>query len=153
VPAVATISTVPSDLAFKVMNGVHRLVLRATGGRLGWSGYGMPVIVLTTTGRKSGQPRTTMLTSPHQEGSTVVIVASAGGNDRHPAWYLNLVDDPDVTASVEGGPVQHMEAVTASPDERARLWPIITKDHKNYAAYQRRTQREIPLVLLRPSGD
>src|ERR1017187_2846008 len=92
----------PSDLALKTMNRVHRIVLGATGGRLGWSASGMPVIELTTTGRRSGQPRTTMLTSPYQEGSTIVVVASRGGDDHHPAWYLNLRDDPEVTVSVGG---------------------------------------------------
>lgn len=143
----------PSDLAFKLMNGMHRIVLRSTGGRLGWSGYGMPVVELTTTGRKSGKPRKTMLTTPYQEGSTVVIVASAGGNDRHPAWYLNILSNPDVTVAIGGEPAQRMRAETASPEERARLWPIITRHHRNYAGYQRRTQREIPVVLLRPAGD
>lgn len=143
----------PSDFVFRVLNRTHRIILRTTGGRLGWSGYGMPVVELTTTGRQSGRPRTTMLTSPHQENSTVVIVASAGGNDHHPAWYLNILKNSDVIVSIGGKPAQQMTAVTASPDERARLWPIITKDHKNYAGYQRKTQRQIPVVLLRPSDD
>jgi deazaflavin-dependent oxidoreductase (nitroreductase family) len=133
------------------MNRVHRLLLGATGGRLGWSFYGMPVIELTTTGRRSGQSRTTMLTSPHQEGSTIVIVASRGGNDRHPAWFLNLREQPEVTVSVSGKPAQRMQAEIADSDERARLWPLITADHRNYAGYQRKTNREIPLVLLRPT--
>jgi deazaflavin-dependent oxidoreductase (nitroreductase family) len=140
----------PSDLALKTMNRVHRLVLGATGGRLGWKASGMPVIELTTTGRRSGQPRATMLTSPYQEGSTIVIVASRGGDDHHPAWYLNLRDHPEVSVSVGGEPAQRMRAEVASPEDRARLWPLITADHRNYAAYQRKTKREIPLVLLRP---
>lgn len=111
----------------------------------------MPVVQLTTIGRKSGQTRTTMLTSPYQEGSTVVVVASAGGSDRHPAWFLNIQDNPHVTVSLEGKPDQHVKAVTANREERARLWPIITRDHENYARYQRGTEREIPLVLLSPS--
>jgi deazaflavin-dependent oxidoreductase (nitroreductase family) len=94
-----------------------------------------------------------MLTSPYQEGTTVVIVASAGGNDQHPAWYLNVLDDPKVIVSFAGEPAQEMQAITASTDERAQIWPIITKDHENYAGYQRRTEREIPLVLLSPSED
>ena len=110
----------------------------------------MPVIELTTTGRRSGQPRVTMLTSPHQEGSTIVVVASRGGDDHHPAWYLNLKDHPEVTVSVGGKPPQRMEAEVANPEDRARLWPLITADHTNYAGYQRKTKREIPLVLLRP---
>ncbi len=140
----------PSDLALKAMNRVHRMVLGATGGRLGWRASGMPVIELTTTGRRSGQPRATMLTSPYQEGSTIVIVASRGGDDHHPAWYLNLKDHPEVTVSVGGKPPQRMRAEIADPEDRARLWPLITAEHSNYAGYQRKTKREIPLVLLRP---
>jgi len=135
----------------KAMNRVHRVVLGATGGRLGWRAGGMPVIELTTTGRHSGLPRATMLTSPYQEGSTIVIVASRGGDDRHPAWYLNLVEQPEVTVSVGGKPSQRMRAETAGPEERARLWPLLTADHRNYAGYQRKTSREIPVVLLRPT--
>ena len=110
------------------------------------------MVQLTTIGRKSGQPRTTMLASPYQEGSTVVIVASAGGNDHHPTWYLNILNNPDVTVAVGGKRAEKMKAVTATPEERARLWPLITKDHRNYAGYQRKTEREIPLILLTPSG-
>lgn len=132
------------------MGRVHRIVLRATGGRLGWRASGMPVIELTTTGRRSGQSRSTMLTSPYQESSTIVIVASRGGDDHHPAWYLNLKDHPEVTVSVGGKAPQRMRAETAEAEDRARLWPLITADHSNYAAYQRKTKREIPLVLLRP---
>ncbi len=135
------------------MNGIHRLVLRVTGNRVGWSAYGMPVIELTTTGRRSGQLRTTMLTSPYQEGSTIIIVASRGGDDRHPAWFLNLRDQPNVEVSLGGRPAQRMRAEIAGPDERARLWPLVTADHRNYAGYQRKTKREIPLVLLRPIDD
>jgi len=91
-----------------------------------------------------------MLTSPYQEGSTIVLVASRGGDDRHPAWYLNLRDHPDVSVSVGGKPAQPMRATTAEPGERARLWPLLTADHRNYAGYQRKTEREIPVVLLRP---
>jgi deazaflavin-dependent oxidoreductase (nitroreductase family) len=140
----------PSDLALKTMNRVHRIVLGATGGRLGWSVSGMPVIELTTMGRRSGQPRSTMLTSPYQEGSTMVIVASRGGDDHHPAWYLNLREHPEVTVSIGGKPAQQMRAETADPETRARLWPLITADHRNYAGYERKTNREIPVVLLRP---
>ena len=74
----------------------------------------------------------------------------AGGDDHHPAWYLNLKDHPEVTVSVGGEPPQLMRAETADAGNRARLWPLITADHSNYASYQRKTKREIPLVLLRP---
>ncbi|HUC37196.1 MAG TPA: nitroreductase/quinone reductase family protein [Acidimicrobiales bacterium] len=140
----------PSDLSFKLLNSFHRLVLSASRGRLGSSGYGMPVLQLTTTGRRSGQQRTSMLTSPYQEGSTIVIVASRGGDDHHPAWFLNLRDNPEVTVSIGGKPPMPMRAEVAGSDERARLWPLVIADHRNYAGYQRKTSREIPLVLLRP---
>jgi len=140
----------PSDFGLKVMNAVHRGALKLSGGRLGWEAAGMPVLELTTTGRKSGQRRSVMLTSPFQEGSTIVVVASRGGDDQHPAWFLNLRDDPDVEVSMKGEPKRRMVARVANPEERARLWPLVTADHKNYAGYQTKTDREIPLVLLDP---
>lgn len=141
----------PSDLQLKAMNAVHRIALKATGGRFGWNLLGMPVVELTTTGRRSGQPRAVMLTSPWQEGTTVVVVASRGGDDRPPAWLLNIEAEPAVQVVVNGGPTQSMTARVASAQERARLWPLVTADHKNYAGYQRKTEREIPLVLLEPA--
>lgn len=110
----------------------------------------MPVLELTTTGRKSGQPRSVLLTSPHQEGDTWVVVASRGGDDTHPAWFLNLRDNPEVEVSLKGGPKRPMSARVADAGERARLWPKITADFKNYAQYQTKTEREIPLVFLEP---
>ncbi len=141
----------PSDLVLKTMNAVHRTILKVSGGHFGWEASNMPVLELTTTGRKSGQPRAVMLTSPLQEGSTLVIVASRGGDDHHPAWFLNLRDDPHVEVSLRGAPKQPMTARVATPEERARMWPKIVTDHKNYGGYQKRTDREIPLVLLEPA--
>lgn len=142
----------PSDLLFKATNRLHRAVLKVSFGKLGWRALKMPVVQLTTTGRKSHQPRTVLVTSPHQEGDTVVIVASGGGNDTNPAWLLNLRDDPNVQVSVGGSPTRAMVAHEATPEERARLWPLITAAHGNYAGYQAKTSREIPLVLLQPAG-
>jgi deazaflavin-dependent oxidoreductase (nitroreductase family) len=142
----------PSDALLKFMNRTHRILIAASGGRAGRSFSGMPVLELTTTGRKSGQPRSTMLTSPYQEGDRTYIVASRGGDDHNPAWFLNPRDNPEVTVSIQGKPAQKMHAEMADPDERARVWPLITSKHRNYAAYQRKTQREIPLVILTPSG-
>jgi deazaflavin-dependent oxidoreductase (nitroreductase family) len=142
----------PSDLALKAMNRVHRVLLGASGGRLGWHFSGMPVIELTTTGRKSGQARTTMLTSPYQEDSTIVVVASRGGDDTNPAWFLNLRDDPKVMVKLGPKPAESMIAEIADANDRARIWPIIASKHRNYAGYQRKTDREIPLVLLRRAG-
>jgi deazaflavin-dependent oxidoreductase (nitroreductase family) len=91
-----------------------------------------------------------MLTSPVQDGRAVVIVASRGGDDHHPAWFLNLRDNPDVDVVMGGKPKERMRARVATPDERARLWRLVTADHKNYAGYQAKTTREIPVVLLEP---
>jgi deazaflavin-dependent oxidoreductase (nitroreductase family) len=141
----------PSDAMLKTMNGLHRAVLKLTFGRFGWHAANMPVLELTTTGRKSGQKRSVMLTSPVQEGSTIVVVASRGGDDQHPAWFLNLRDDPNVEVTMKGDK-RPMHARVASAEERARLWPLVIKDHKNYAGYQTKTEREIPLVLLEPAS-
>jgi len=138
----------PSDLAFKAMNAVHRTVLKLSGGRAGWRASNMPVLELTTTGRKTGRPRSVMLTSPVQEGTTLVVVASRGGGDKPPAWFLNLQDNPEVGVTVQGNPEQRMRARVTTPEERTRLWPRVIADHQNYAEYQAKTTREIPLVLL-----
>lgn len=114
----------------------------------------MPVLELTTTGRRSGRPRTVMLTSPVWESGAVVVVASRGGDDRHPAWFLNLRDHPEVEVAFAGEPRQVMRARVAIPAERAALWPRVIAAHPRYAEYQARTHREIPLVLLEPvDGD
>lgn len=140
----------PSDVALKAMNVVHRTVLKISGGRVGHRAGGMPVVQLTTTGRTSGQARTVMLTSPARVGQALVVVASRGGDDRHPDWFLNLERDPHVQVAVLGGPSQPMLARTATPQERDELWPQIAAEHAHYAGYQTKTTRVIPLVLLEP---
>ncbi len=140
----------PSDLVLKAMNTTHRVVLALTGNRLGSSIAGMPSLELTTTGRKSGQPRAVMLTSPLQRDDTYVVVASRGGDDTHPAWFLNLRDNPAVEVKLVGKAKQKMQARVATADERAEMWPQITSKYRNYAGYQKKTDREIPLVLLEP---
>lgn len=142
----------PSDAALKFMNAAHRALLKVSFGKLGWKAGSMPVLELTTTGRKSGQPRSVMLTSPIQDGDTIVIVASKGGEDTHPAWYLNLVADPNVEVAYAGAPKRPYAAHVASAQERSELWPRVTSSYDNYAGYQRKTDREIPLVLLTPKG-
>ena len=102
--------------------GIHQSIFRASNGRILGDIWGMPVVMLTTTGRKTGKQRTTMLTSPVQDGDNIVIVASYGGDDRHPTWYLNLRDHPDVEVTAMGKN-QRMRGRTASPEERAKLWP------------------------------
>ena len=140
----------PSDLTLKAMNAAHRVMLAVSFGKLGWTAGKMPVLELTTTGRKSGRKHAVMLTSPIQLGPTLVVVASRGGDDQPPAWYLNLVANPDVEVALQGKPAVPMRARVASADERDTLWPQVTAEYKNYAEYQTRTARQIPLVLLEP---
>ncbi|QXC61264.1 nitroreductase family deazaflavin-dependent oxidoreductase [Aquihabitans sp. G128] len=140
-----------SDRTFKVMNAVHRVVLRGSAGRIGWEFDHLPVVRLTTTGRKSGRPRTVLLTSPIQEGDATVVVASKVGEDTHPAWFLNLRDQPAVRVARRGRPAEPMTARIAGAEERERLWPRITEAYPNYAHCQARTERVIPVVLLEPA--
>jgi deazaflavin-dependent oxidoreductase (nitroreductase family) len=144
------LEAMPSDLSLKAMNAVHRILLTVTRGRAGWNVNGMAALELTTIGRKTGQPRPLLLTSPLQDGETIVVVASRGGDPQHPAWYLNILDNPAVEVSFQGAPKRPMHARPASREERARLWPLVIKDHPHYGGYQQRTDREIPLVLLEP---
>jgi deazaflavin-dependent oxidoreductase (nitroreductase family) len=141
-----------SDVGFKAMNALHRVLLKGSSGRLGWTAQDMPVLELTTTGRKSGQPRSVMLTSPIREGADLVVVASRGGDDKPPAWLLNLSANPIVEVGLQGKPRRRMSARVATAAERDRLWPLIVADHKNYAGYQSKTTREIALVILQPVG-
>jgi deazaflavin-dependent oxidoreductase (nitroreductase family) len=138
----------PNDIVLKTMNTVHRGVQKITGGRAGWKMGDMPIVELTTIGRRSGEPRTVLLSSPLVEGSTIVLVASRGGDDRHPDWFLNLRDHPEVDVRVGGGPKVKRVTRIATPEERARMWPLLSAKHKNYANYQTKTDREIPLVLF-----
>jgi deazaflavin-dependent oxidoreductase (nitroreductase family) len=142
----------PSDLFLKGMNTFHRTVLRISGGRLGWETANMTVVELTTTGRKSRRPHMVLLTSPVRDGEAIVVVASRGGADHHPAWFLNLRDNPDVEVAVGGEAKRPMRARVADADERARLWPQVVAKYKGYGNYQAKTDREIPLVLLEPTS-
>lgn len=137
------------DAGFKIANIVHRNLFEATKGRLGGTVAGMPALILETTGRKSGQRRSSMLTAPIQEDDDIVLVASKGGDDRHPAWYLNLKADPEVTITM-GGRTFAAVAREATGDERATLWPRIVERYKGYAGYEQRTDREIPVVVCTP---
>lgn len=135
------------DVTFRGVNALHRSVIRLSRGRVAGSLAGMPVVILETVGRKSGETRRTMLTAPVVDGETVVLVASYGGDSRHPAWYLNLSANPDVTI-VRDGVRTPMRARTATAEEKADLWPRITKAYRGYAGYQKRTDRDIPVVLV-----
>ena len=139
------------DIFFKGLNLLHKTVLTLSGGRLATNLLGMQVVELTTTGRKSGEPRKVMLTAPIDEGSRVVLVASKNGNPGHPAWYLNLSDNPEVEIDRRDGKGQvPMRARVLSSAERAELWDGITETYKGYAGYQKKTDREIPVIELTP---
>jgi deazaflavin-dependent oxidoreductase (nitroreductase family) len=139
------------DAVLKAVTKFHEVVFRVSDGKLASRGSGMPVLMLTTTGRKSGQRRTTMLTSPLQDGDRIMLVASKGGADHHPDWFLNLRADPAVEVTL-GGTTRAMTAHVADATEKAALWPRIVADHANYAGYQAKTDREIPVVVLEPAA-
>lgn len=140
----------PSDFVMKTMNRIHKTIMKVSGGKVGWTAGDMPALELTTTGRKSGQPRSSMLTTPWQDGDLMALVASAGGNDTHPAWFLNLRDNPRVTVRTQDGSREMVARVTEG-DERAELWAQIIAKHDRYGGYQSNTSREIPVVLLEPA--
>jgi deazaflavin-dependent oxidoreductase (nitroreductase family) len=137
------------DSTARIVTSGHKALFRVSNGRLLGSAGGMPVVELATIGRKSGQRRTTMLTSPLQLGDAYVLIASYGGDDRHPQWFLNLQANPDVEVTV-GGHTLPMRARVASSEERAELWPRVVERARNYGGYQKRTSREIPVVIVEP---
>lgn len=131
----------------KTVSGLHRGVFRASRGRLGGRLVTMPVVELVTIGRTTGKRRSTMLTAPIHGDGRYVLVASKGGDDRHPEWYRNLVANPDVELIVGDAAALRMRARTADADEKSALWPEITRVNPGYAGYQRKTSRDIPVVI------
>ncbi len=135
----------------KISSAMHEFWYRLTGGLIGgrlYGLYGARVLLLTTTGRKSGRERTTPLLCL-EDGENLVVVASNGGDDRHPAWYLNLKSNPRAVVQL-GSAKKTVVAETASAEEKGRLWPLIREMYAGYDDYQQRTTREIPVVILRP---
>ena len=131
----------------------HRWLMRLTKGRLGSRLMGNTVLLLTTTGRKSGQPRETALyTFP--DGDNYIVVASNVGEDKHPGWYLNLRENPEASILI-GGRQRAVRAREAQGDARERLWEMVTARDANYAEYQTWTARKIPVIVLetRDQGD
>jgi deazaflavin-dependent oxidoreductase (nitroreductase family) len=109
----------------------------------------MPVLLLTTTGRRSGKPRTTPLTF-FRDGANLVVIASNGGADRPPDWSLNLQQNPCAVVRIANDELV-VQTRTASPEERERLWPEITGTYSGYARYQQKTARQIPVLILTPA--
>jgi len=127
---------------------LHRVLYRASGGRIGGRVWGLQVVLLTTTGRRSGKRRTVPLCSI-RDGENVAVIGSFGGLDRPPAWSLNLQAEPHAQLEVGRGR-RDVVARIAAPEERARLWADVTAKAPGYLEYERRTDREIPIVLLQP---
>jgi deazaflavin-dependent oxidoreductase (nitroreductase family) len=134
----------------RCVTATHTTLYRLTGGWVGgW--VGVPILLLTTQGRRSGRRRTQPLLYLSTDAG-YALVASYGGSDRHPDWYLNLEANPEVEIQV--GPVRkRMLARTATPERRAELWPRLVALYRDYDVYQSRTRREIPVVeLVAPSS-
>lgn len=134
------------DLSLVGDEHVRRYV--ETGGEVGHLWNGVPTLVLTTTGRTTGVPRSSAMIYG-QDGDAYVVIASQGGAPTHPAWYLNLTAEPAVTVQV--GPDRFpARARTADGDERVRLWSLMTSVWPSFDVYQSRTDRVIPVVVLEP---
>lgn len=137
------------DIGAWMLENGHRALLKATGGRFPRHILGMQPVELHVTGRSSGQRRSTMLTAPICEENRVVLVASKGGASDHPQWYKNLVANPEVELTIDDR-TRPMRARTATPAEKAELWPTIVSAYSGYAGYQRNTDRDIPVVICEP---
>jgi deazaflavin-dependent oxidoreductase (nitroreductase family) len=139
----------PTNRAFiKGMSATHKFWYRITGGGIGGHFSGAPILLLTTTGAKSGKQRTAPLMYL-EDGDDIVVVASNGGSDRHPGWWANLRRNPQARVQIRGSR-RAVRAGEASADERARLWPKLLEMYDEYECYQERTARVIPVVILRP---
>ena len=141
----------PMSVTSQVLR-VHDRVYQATGGRIGHKVLGVPTLLLSTTGRRSGTTRTNSLVYA-RDGDDYLVVASKGGADQPPAWLLNLRANPDVEIQVGRDRIPAVARVVEPPDpEHARLWTVVNQNNKDrYSAYQKKTSRPIPVIALRPS--
>lgn len=126
--------------------GAHLALYRATGGWIGGTMGSLRVLLLTTTGRRSGQPRTVPLVY-FEDGDRLVVIGSKGGDPRDPLWWENLKATPLAQVQI-GSRIRSVRARLATPAERERLWPRIKQENAFYAGYERKTSREIPVVIL-----
>jgi deazaflavin-dependent oxidoreductase (nitroreductase family) len=134
-------------LMISLLSKTHTFWYRATGGAFGSRLRGMPVLLLTTVGRKSGQPRTTPLMYM-EDGENIVVVASNSGDDRDPGWWRNLKTHPEATIQLKRDRrTVHAERATA--EEKARIWAELIAKNADYDEYAKRTTRDIPLVILK----
>ena len=138
------------DRGFRILGSVHRGVYRLSGGRIGGRIGPARVLLLTTTGRKSGRPRTQpLLYTPAGEG--YAVIASKGGAPQHPLWYSNLRANPSVEVTV-GRETRRLRARDAEGEERERLWRAMTTVYPGYDRYAEKTSRRIPVVVLEPDS-
>ncbi len=133
---------------FKFIRDISIFLYRLTGGKIGGRMQGLPVLLLSTTGRKTGKERTTPLGYFTEDGN-YVITASNAGRGKHPAWFLNLRTNPRVTIEVKDRRIE-AQAEVAAPEKRGLLWSHLTSLSPAYANYARKTTRQIPLVILHP---
>ncbi|GAB3135266.1 nitroreductase/quinone reductase family protein [Tsukamurella serpentis] len=144
-----TTSDKVAELGARALEGGHRALLALTGGRFPRRLLGMQTLELHTIGRKSGQRRSTMLTAPIYSAERLVLVASKGGHSTDPDWFRNLAANPDVEITVDEVTTPWTTRV-AGDAEKAQLWPQIVKVYKGYEGYQKRTERNIPVVICTP---
>ncbi len=138
-----------ANIVVRAMSALNIWAYRLSGGKIGGRFLrGAPVFLLTTIGRKTGEPRTAPLLYLRDE-DRFVVVASKGGMSRHPVWYLNLEANPDVEVELGRERIK-MSARRASDEEKARLWPKLVAMYRDYDDYQARTDRDIPVVILSP---
>jgi len=139
-----------SDFTFKLANWANRTAIRCSGGRIGWIHKGTPIIEVTVTGRRSGEPRTTLLSAVAERNGAFVVIGSRGGDSKHPAWFLNMRDNPSVTVRNRSG-TRQMTARLAEGDERVELWEQVAAKDDHYLRFQARTDRQFPIVVLEPA--
>jgi F420H(2)-dependent quinone reductase len=138
------------DFAVKWVSRINTFFYRRNNGSgLGGNFQGIPVALLTTTGRKTGEPRISPLYF-HRDGDKIIVAASKGGSDKHPMWYLNLKADPKVSAQVKDE-VLRLTAREATAEERDLYWPQLVAMYPTYEDYQSWTERKIPLVVCEPA--
>lgn len=134
-----------------LLTGLNTVLFRRTRGKVGGKLMGAPVLLLDHLGRKTGQPRTSPLIYL-DDAPRLVVVASKGGTDTHPAWYHNLMAMPSTEVELPGGERRRVHPRVAEGDERAALWQRVVAIYRPYASYATYTDREIPVVVLEPAS-